>query len=243
LKSILDCDCVGFHVYEHARHFIMCCKRVLGLDTEMSKYGHFIVNNKYGDPVMIRIGHAGVVADTIRKKVTSEEFKEKLEKREKQNRTIISSLDPLSHFSGIRAKLIAYHKFLKQRSFYQRDCKLIQYMTIPKVEIEDNMKELRAAIKENENKIINEFGDKVLQIVEVTPDDDERFLLWAETDILFVTNKIDGVYMSQLEYIAVRGALDRGKKSSVLISEFVGGAKLLTGAIKFNPYNMREMVK
>jgi len=58
LKSILECDCIGFHVYEHARHFMVCCKRVLGIDNEIAKNGHFIIKYKPESPVMIRIGHA-----------------------------------------------------------------------------------------------------------------------------------------------------------------------------------------
>lgn len=87
----------------------------------MSKNGHFIINNKSNDPVMIRIGHAGVDPESIRQIVLSEEFKNKLDKRIKNDRIIISSIDPLSHFSGIRAKLIAYYKFLKEKSTYPRD--------------------------------------------------------------------------------------------------------------------------
>lgn len=49
--------------------------------------------------------------------------------------------------------------------------------------------------------------------------------------------------MSPLEYVVIRDCLERGKKSSVLISEFVGGSRLLTGATKLNPYNIREMVE
>lgn len=82
----------------------------------------------------------------------------------------------------------------------------------------------------------------MIRIIEKAPDDNERYAIWAETDILFITNKRDGLYMSPLEYVVVRDALGKGKKSSVLISEFVGGSRLLNGAYRFNPYNIREMV-
>lgn len=49
--------------------------------------------------------------------------------------------------------------------------------------------------------------------------------------------------MSPLEYVVIRDAMGKGKKSSVLMSEFVGGSRLLNGAYVFNPYNIREMVK
>ena len=46
LKSILEWDCIGFHAYINARHFMFWCKRILGVESEMSKGGHFIVNPK-----------------------------------------------------------------------------------------------------------------------------------------------------------------------------------------------------
>ena len=48
--------------------------------------------------------------------------------------------------------------------------------------------------------------------------------------------------MSPFEYIVVRNAIGKGKKSCVLMSEFVGGSRLLSGAFRFNPYNIWEMV-
>lgn len=139
--------------------------------------------------------------------------------------------------------MIAYHKFLKQKSYYPRDCKLIQYLTVPKVFVEEFSAETKVAIEEIKNKIVEDFGDKVIEIIEMAPDDIERYLIWAETDILFITNKRDGLYMSPLEYVVVRNAIGKDKKSTVLMSEFVGGSRLLNGAFRFNPYNIREMVK
>ena len=139
LKSILVWDCIGFHAYEHARHFYVWWKRVLGIETEMAKGGHLIINPKSEKFVMIRIGHAGVSMESITRIIESKEFKARLENREPQNRIIISSTDPLSHYSGIRAKLIAYSKFLRQRPINQRDCKLIQYLSIPSVFMEENL--------------------------------------------------------------------------------------------------------
>ncbi|KAL2559727.1 hypothetical protein Fot_04466 [Forsythia ovata] len=39
LKGLLNCDLIGFHTFDYARHFLSCCSRRLGLDYE-SKRGH-----------------------------------------------------------------------------------------------------------------------------------------------------------------------------------------------------------
>ena len=32
LRGMLNCDLIGFHLFEYARHFLTCCKRMLGLE-------------------------------------------------------------------------------------------------------------------------------------------------------------------------------------------------------------------
>ena len=80
--------------------------------------------------------------------------------------------------------------------------------------------------------------------VEPFEDSDEvsKYLIWAQTDILFITTKRDGLYMSPLEYVIVRNELGKEAKSAVLMSEFVGGSLLLSGSFRFNPYSIREIV-
>ena len=34
LRGMLNADLVGFHIFEYARHFLTCCKRLLGLEDE-----------------------------------------------------------------------------------------------------------------------------------------------------------------------------------------------------------------
>lgn len=87
----------------------------------MSKTGNFIISSKDTEPVMLCIGHAGINPEAIINVIQTEEFQTKLQNRPKKNRIIISSNDQLSNYSGIRAKLIAYYKFLKQTATNQRE--------------------------------------------------------------------------------------------------------------------------
>jgi trehalose-6-phosphate synthase len=32
LRGMLNADQIGFHLYEYARHFLTCCRRILGLN-------------------------------------------------------------------------------------------------------------------------------------------------------------------------------------------------------------------
>lgn len=33
LHGLLNCDMIGFHTYDYARHFLSACTRILGLET------------------------------------------------------------------------------------------------------------------------------------------------------------------------------------------------------------------
>jgi trehalose 6-phosphate synthase/phosphatase len=39
LSALTCCDLIGFHLFEHARHFFTACRRVLGLNHEFKKGG------------------------------------------------------------------------------------------------------------------------------------------------------------------------------------------------------------
>lgn len=87
----------------------------------MAKGGHFIINPKSEKAVIIRIGHAGVQIGSIVKILRSEEFKSRFAKQKDDGRIIISAIDTLCHYYGIRAKLIAFSKFLRLNPIFQRD--------------------------------------------------------------------------------------------------------------------------
>ena len=37
LRALLNCDVIGFHTFDYARHFLSCCSRMLGLEHETSR--------------------------------------------------------------------------------------------------------------------------------------------------------------------------------------------------------------
>ncbi|KAK4392655.1 putative alpha,alpha-trehalose-phosphate synthase [UDP-forming] 11 [Sesamum angolense] len=47
LRALLNCDLIGFHTFDYARHFLSCCSRMLGLDYQ-SKRGESYVQGKCG---------------------------------------------------------------------------------------------------------------------------------------------------------------------------------------------------
>jgi trehalose 6-phosphate synthase/phosphatase len=63
LRGMLNADQVGFHLYEYARHFLTCCRRLLGLDYGMipdASGGHTLAIDTNGRHVAVTSIHAGI---------------------------------------------------------------------------------------------------------------------------------------------------------------------------------------
>ena len=70
LRGMLNADQVGFHLYEYARHFLTCCRRLLGLTYGMipdTHGGHNLAIDTNGRQVTITSIHAGVETPLLKK--------------------------------------------------------------------------------------------------------------------------------------------------------------------------------
>jgi trehalose-6-phosphate synthase len=59
LRGILNCDQIGFHLYEYARHFLSTCKRLLSASTMLNSSGSMSLSVD-GREVGITCIHIGV---------------------------------------------------------------------------------------------------------------------------------------------------------------------------------------
>ncbi len=66
LQSILCCNIVGFHVFTYARHFLIACRRILGLEHQMQNgYVYIDSGNR---KVMLKVRHCGIDIDFMKVK-------------------------------------------------------------------------------------------------------------------------------------------------------------------------------
>ncbi len=119
LQSLLQCDLVGFHLFEYARNFLMTCHRLLGLEYEFTRGGYLGINN-HGKNVMVRVSHVGIDqsyfeelfrSSSYQKHLTQlrSEIKKMSVQYENQKPIIISSIDSLHPITGIKNKLLSYY--------------------------------------------------------------------------------------------------------------------------------------
>ena len=67
----------------------------------------------------------------------------------------------------------------------------------------------------------------------------ELLALYAVSDVCFVASTRDGMNLVSFEYIACQ----RERRGSLILSEFAGSAKSLTGSIIVNPWNVYDMAR
>ncbi|KAL3368370.1 hypothetical protein AABB24_009311 [Solanum stoloniferum] len=126
LKGLLNCDLIGFHTFDYARHFLSCCSRMLGLDYE-SKRGH-IGLDYFGRTVYIKILpvgiHMGRLESVMNLSSTFDKAKEVQEQFE--GRKVILGVDDMDIFKGISLKLLEFEYLLQQDQNLQGKLVLVQ---------------------------------------------------------------------------------------------------------------------
>ena len=68
---------------------------------------------------------------------------------------------------------------------------------------------------------------------------EELLALYAISDVCIVTSTRDGMNLVSFEYVACQ----RRRHGSLILSEFAGSARSLTGSIIVNPWNIYEMAR
>ena len=191
LKSLLCADHVGFHQYEYARHFITCCKRMLGLSYKIRKGGSIGIPYN-GRNVSITCSHAGLDTRFLTELVDSTIVQNAVVDWRKLCPTskgvkIISSVDKIEGLRGLTLKLLAFERFLQECPKWRGQVRLIQLG----VETDcrpDDRERVSQEVTAMAAKINDQFGEGTVVFVRRSfVSMEERLALWACTDIMLNT--------------------------------------------------------
>ncbi|KAF8399284.1 hypothetical protein HHK36_015149 [Tetracentron sinense] len=252
LRAMLNCDLIGFHIFDYARHFLSCCSRMLGLDYE-TKRG-YIGLVYLGRTVYIKILpvglHLGRLESELNHDYTSTVVRE-IQDRFKGKKLILG-VDDMDIFKGINLKLLAVEQLLQQQpQELQGKLVLVQIMNPAR----STGKDVEEAIRETylTTRRINEtYGyqgyEPVILIDRFVPMY-EKVAYYAVAECCIVNALRDGMNLVPYEYIVCRqgtlqmdetmGIAEGFPHTSVLVvSEFIGCSPSLSGAIRVNPWNV-----
>jgi trehalose-phosphatase len=249
LRGMLSADQVGFHLYEYARHFLTCCRRLLGLEWTHEANG---INIHYGGrSVLVTCVHAGMDQDVLRSVITKRTVTLEMGNLLKltQGKTVFAGIDRLERLKGVPLKLLAYERFLathpehvgrvvlyqvgltagERGGDYEQTCHQVQHLV--------------RRINERFNPSRDPLHDLVLydEREEVRCQLKHRLALLSVANCFVVTTVRDGLNRWPLEYVSaqayMRQEAEQAASRAAAASGVAGGAQA-SGAPLWVPGSM-----
>lgn len=117
LHSMTCADVVGFHAFDHTRHFLNAIKRMLGIRS-YTRPGGLLTVMVQDREVIVTMSHVSIEPDAIDKLlIDPETLRKASEIREKyKGRRIIVGVDTCQRLNGVAHKLAAFDRFLADYS-------------------------------------------------------------------------------------------------------------------------------
>lgn len=128
LRGILSADHVGFHLYEYARHFLACCRRILGIHYS-SKAGGIIGVEYNGRTVACTICHIGIEPMLLDDTLALGSVQQKIAEYRKihAGKRVIAGIDRLERLKGLPLKLLAFERLLEKNASLKNKVHFVQF--------------------------------------------------------------------------------------------------------------------
>lgn len=243
LEGMLHADVVGFHAFDHARHFLNASKRIFGLKYETLAGGligvHFLDRT-----VMVTMSNVSIEPHMVDAALLlpSVEAGRKALRDKHKGRFTIGGCDIAQRLQGVSLKLLAFERLLKGYPAWQSKVVMVQRVLLPGSRKDDEAqtsRELRFLVK----RIKDTFGDAVMDYEEIPGSSlpmDQRLALWKASDVLMVTPIREGLNHWPMEYIYAHKEPET--PGVVIASEFSAVASILNGALRVNPYDIQMVI-
>lgn len=240
LDGILHADVVGFHAFDHARHFLNASKRILGLSHE-SLVGGLIGVRYRGTKVLVTISNVSIETDVVQASMESPIVSKGASSLRSKyyGRQIICGIDIAQGLSGVSLKMLAYERLLSDYPNWVGSVVLVQRNLIPSSRKSDEVDTLNH-VRKLVRRIAANFGPDVIDYAEIHGSSlprEERLALWTASDVYMCTCIREGLNLLPLEYVYTNKA--PATAGVTLISEFSAMSSILNGALRVNPYDFK----
>ena len=220
LRGILNADQVGFHLFEYARHFLTCCRRLLGLNYGMipdAYGGHSLAIDSNGRHVAVTSIHAGIEPQVLNQILSHQTTLEKSNAIRSRfpDKTIFCAIDRLESLKGVPLKLLGLERFLRRCPEWVGKIVLIQ-IGISAFERGEDYRRTKEEVEAITKKINDEWPGTV-QFQECAESEmrlQQRLALMKAADVAVVTPIRDGLNLIPLvrahafrKYVPLNSAL------------------------------------
>ena len=242
IASLIKCQVLGFHTFDHSRNFLKTSKRLLGANFVSTTHGD-LAANYLENTALIRVKNVTPDIDLIKTYQQDQRYQEKyLEITTKYKGKIVFVTMDHSFFPiTIKNKLVAYKRFLA--SIGEKAKKVVLLMIIRNdFGVEEKKQELDMINRLTEE-IKDEFNDDVIDIETGRLQYIERLALLASANCFVRTTKQESFSLSVYEFLILRKLLGKEAESVCIISELSGVNTSLANTIKVNPFDYNSLKK
>ncbi|KAI9788220.1 MAG: Trehalose-6-P synthase/phosphatase complex synthase subunit [Peltula sp. TS41687] len=235
LLGVLQCDLIGFHTYDYARHFLSSCSRMLGLATSPNGVEY------QGKVVTVGAYPIGIDPENFIEGLKKPKVQQRIATLERrfQGIKLIVGVDRLDYIKGVPQKLHALEVFLTEHPEWVGKIVLVQ-VAVPSRQDVEEYQNLRAVVNELVGRINGRFGTieyMPIHFMHKSVSFDELIALYAVSDVCLITSTRDGMNLVSYEYIASQ----QKRHGALILSEFTGAAQSLNGSLIVNPWNTDEL--
>mmetsp|Transcript_7987 Transcript_7987/g.24669 ORF Transcript_7987/g.24669 Transcript_7987/m.24669 type:complete len:975 (-) Transcript_7987:324-3248(-) len=245
LNGIVGADVVGFHAFDHARHFLNACKRLMGV-THRSVSGGLTGVEYLGRTVMVVVRHVSIEPHEIALALSEDAAGTKFGVIKQgtpfyqiaidEGRKLLAGVDTCQRLSGVALKLLAFERFLWDYEHWRGQVALVQLVLQEGKRVDDECRTL-SEISKLVARINTLFpGAVYYEVTKIGLALHERLALWRQSSIFVSTAIREGLNLAPFEYIFSRQ--DPLSPGLVLASEFSATAALLNGALRLNPFDL-----
>lgn len=249
LRGMLNADLVGFHLFEYARSFLTCCKRMLGLEHEFVPGGFLAVRDQKR-VVYVQASHVGIQPDTLAPHLAPlgppalppglarcAELAAALQ----SGRVLLGGIDECDPLRGLTLKLLAYESLLELQPHWQGKLCLVQLLVgarnfLPASSAESAA--VRAQLVTIAERVNRAHPGSVVLVDAPTVSLGERMGLWACLSVAIFSALREGVNTYPLEYVYARSHC----AGVVVLSETCSCAHVLNGALRVNVWSADELM-
>lgn len=257
LRGMLNADQVGFHLFEYARHFLTCCRRLLGLNYGMipdDSGGHNLAIDTNGRHVTITSIHAGIEPTVLNQILQHSSTLERAFtiRNQFRGKVIFCAIDRMESLKGIPLKLLGLERFLTRCPEWVGKIVLIQ-VGISAFERGDDYFRTKAEVTSMVEHI-NSTWPGTVQFQECAESEmklQQRMALLRAADVAMVIPIRDGLNLIPLEFtVAHQDALceqgqpafdNRPFRGLCILSEFSSCTRVIRGALHVNPWKISEI--
>lgn len=261
LRAMLCADHIGFLVFEHARHFLTSCKRLLGLDYTTSRNGMLVVEYN-GRKVNIScshiepdVSHLYNILEHVDADKEALSFKKMVEKyiydSDKKRKFVIASVDRLEGLTALPLKLRAFDRFLSLHPDKRKSVILVQIGLSLDSRPNDYHQTREYVVKfaAEINRRWAPPGEQVVYFEEkIKTTCMERMNLWRISDAFLDVCVRSGLSLLPFEYIVAQKrnqehAHDSSRQfGTMIVSEFASYSRILNGCLLVNPWKTDDIV-